>query len=81
MSNKTWEAIVEHAVTCIVDDNEAYIYFDASQSAGLLFNSTYKVISATFDGQNYHRLENLTFHQKVRFDSLKDIDVPPKSFQ
>ncbi|KAI6692363.1 hypothetical protein NL676_020073 [Syzygium grande] len=71
VSNKTWEAIVEHAVTCIVDDNEAYIYFDASQSAGLLLNSTYKVISATFDGQNYHQLENLTVHQKHLVHNLK----------
>ncbi|XP_030547104.1 calmodulin-binding protein 60 B-like [Rhodamnia argentea] len=71
LSNKTWKAIVEHAMTCNVDDNEAYIYFDASQSAGLLFNSTYKVISATFDGQNYHPLENLTFHQKHLVSNLK----------
>lgn len=71
LSNKTWEAIVEHAMTCNIDDNEAYIYFDASQSAGLLFNSTYKVISATFDGQNYHPLENLTLHQKHLVRNLK----------
>lgn len=70
-SNKIWEAIYRHAMTCIIDDNEAYIYFDASQSAGLLFNATYKVISATFDGQNYHPLENLTFHQKHLVRNLK----------
>ncbi|KAF8018343.1 hypothetical protein BT93_H3283 [Corymbia citriodora subsp. variegata] len=71
VSKKIWDTIVEHAMTCIVDDDEAYIYFDGLQGAGLLFNSTYKVISATFDGQNYHPLENLTLHQKHLVRNLK----------
>ena len=65
ISNRIWNAIIEHATTCVVDDSKFYSYFDAGQSIGLLFDSIYKVVGAMFDGYNYEPLHNLTPPQKV----------------
>ncbi|KAJ6775391.1 CALMODULIN-BINDING PROTEIN 60 G [Salix purpurea] len=64
ISNKIWNAIIEHATTCAVDDSKFYSYFDAGQSIGLLFDSIYKVVGAMFDGYNYEPLHSLTPPQK-----------------
>ncbi|XP_073156282.1 calmodulin-binding protein 60 B-like isoform X2 [Henckelia pumila] len=56
ISNKKWETIVGHALTCLVD-NKLYTYSTAQ--GGLVFNSVHKVVGATFDGQNYHYLDKL----------------------
>ncbi|KAF8376825.1 hypothetical protein HHK36_031491 [Tetracentron sinense] len=65
MSNKTWKTIIQHARACVLDD-KLYMYYSAMQSVGLLFNSIYKVIGVTFDGQNYQSLDNLTTSHMVR---------------
>lgn len=65
--SKTWEAIIEHANNCIVDDDKLYGYNQAPYEPGLLFNSVYKVVGATFDGQSVTPLDKLTADQKVSF--------------
>ncbi|KAJ6305984.1 hypothetical protein OIU78_021332 [Salix suchowensis] len=71
ISNKIWNAIIEHATTCAVDDSKFYSYFDAGQSIGLLFDSIYKVVGAMFDGYNYEPLHTLTPPQKVLVENIK----------
>lgn len=65
ISKRTWDTIIRHATTCVVDDSKFYSYFDAGQSIGLLFDSVYQVVGAMFDGHNYEPLHNLTPPQKV----------------
>ncbi|OWM62910.1 hypothetical protein CDL15_Pgr020204 [Punica granatum] len=69
--SKTWESIIEHANNCVVDDNNFYGYNQTLKKQGLLFNSVYKVVAATFDGQFYSPLDKLTSHQKVLVQNMK----------
>ncbi|XP_022748242.1 calmodulin-binding protein 60 B-like [Durio zibethinus] len=65
ISNKVWDTIIEHALSCVLDDDEWYAYYGAAQRVVLLLNSIYQVVAATFDGQNYLPAEKLTFSQKL----------------
>ncbi|XP_073310741.1 calmodulin-binding protein 60 B-like isoform X1 [Primulina huaijiensis] len=69
ISNKMWKTIVEHALTCPVD-NKLYLYSNA-QGTSLVFNSVHKVVGATFDGQNYHSLDKLDIYHGGVVESLK----------
>ncbi|KAE8711531.1 Calmodulin-binding protein [Hibiscus syriacus] len=71
ISNRVWDTIVEHALTCVLDDDEWYTYYGAAQGVGLLLNSIYQVIEVTFDGQNYLPVENLNFSQKLLVEDAK----------
>ncbi|KAJ6928631.1 calmodulin-binding protein 60 G-like [Populus alba x Populus x berolinensis] len=71
ISNRTWDTIIRHATTCVVDDSKFYSYFDAGQSIGLLFDSIYQVIGAMFDGHKYEPLHNLTPPQNVLVENIK----------
>ena len=70
ISDGTWEAIIEHAMTCNKDDGMKYIYQIAGESVCLLFNSIYQVVAATFDGQEYCPLDSLNYYQKVCINFL-----------
>ncbi|XP_039005602.1 protein SAR DEFICIENT 1-like [Hibiscus syriacus] len=71
ISNRVWDTIIEHALTCVLDDDEWYTYYGAAQRVGLLLNSIYQVIEVTFDGQNYLPVENLNFSQKLLVEDAK----------
>ncbi|CAI9265687.1 unnamed protein product [Lactuca saligna] len=66
--NKTWETIIKHAKACVLDDK---LYMYEVDGIGLLFNSVFTVVGATFDGQNYLPLEKLAGIQKPLVESLK----------
>nr|XP_043618766.1 calmodulin-binding protein 60 B-like isoform X2 [Erigeron canadensis] len=68
--NKTWDTIIKHANDCILDD-KLYMYSCGGEGIGLLFNSIFKIIGATFDGQNYLPMEKLAAFQKTVVESLK----------
>ncbi|KAK4746145.1 hypothetical protein SAY87_012457 [Trapa incisa] len=68
----TWEAIVAHARTCIIDDKKQFIYHSRdSMDHGLLLDSVYRVIKVTFDGHSYIPVDGLTPHQMALMQSLK----------
>ncbi|KAK9069648.1 hypothetical protein SSX86_011552 [Deinandra increscens subsp. villosa] len=69
-SNKTWETIIKHAKDCVLDDM-LYMYNCGSEGIGLLFNSVFKIVGGTFDGQNYLSLEELPVFQMTLVESLK----------
>ncbi|KAK4424572.1 Calmodulin-binding protein 60 C [Sesamum alatum] len=69
VSKRTWETIIGHATTCTLDD-EKYMYRTA-QGTGLLFNSIYKVIGVTFDGQSSQPVNTLNIHQMRMVENLK----------
>lgn len=64
IKNRIWDTIIEHATSCVLDDN-LYTYYDAGNRVGLVFNSVYKAVGATFDGKNYKPFDKLTPPQQV----------------
>ncbi|CAH8388571.1 unnamed protein product [Eruca vesicaria subsp. sativa] len=44
ISKRTWEIIVSHAMKCVLDETERYIYTGTSHDESLIFNSVYEVI-------------------------------------
>ncbi|KAI3752575.1 hypothetical protein L2E82_24609 [Cichorium intybus] len=68
--NKTWETIIKHAKACVLDD-KLYVYSCGAEGMGLLFNSIFTVVGATFDGENYFPLEKLAGFQMPLVESLK----------
>ncbi|KAH7521107.1 hypothetical protein ACOSQ2_009142 [Xanthoceras sorbifolium] len=68
-SNRAWDTIVEHASACVVNDDMFYAY--SVGGIGLLFNSIFKLVAATFDGQNYQFLDDPTFTQRPLVESIK----------
>lgn len=66
ISNRVWDTIIEHALSCDLDADEWYTYYGAAaQRVELRLNSIYQVVAAKFDGQNYEPVEKLNFFQKV----------------
>ncbi|KAL3814651.1 hypothetical protein ACJIZ3_015919 [Penstemon smallii] len=72
-NRKNWDAIIGHAITCTLADDNKYMYKTAQGTTGLLFNSVYKNIGVTFDGQSYQSVDNLNIHQKKTVEDLKQI--------
>jgi len=72
MSNKIWEATLEHAKECVLDD-KYYSYCDG-QGVMLLFNSIFQLVGAMFD-HTYHPLDELTASQKVPTSTQKILQV------
>ncbi|XP_039002246.1 calmodulin-binding protein 60 B-like [Hibiscus syriacus] len=70
ISNRVWDTIIDHALSCILDD-EWYSYYGTAQSVGLLLDSIYRVVAATLDGENYHLVEKFTFSQKLLVEDAK----------
>ncbi|KAI7754019.1 hypothetical protein M8C21_031552 [Ambrosia artemisiifolia] len=68
--NKTWEIIIKHAKDCVLDDN-LYIYNCVAEGIGLLFNSIFTIVGASFDGQSYLSLEKLPAFRMPLVESLK----------
>ncbi|MBA0680819.1 hypothetical protein Goari_012497, partial [Gossypium aridum] len=71
ISNRVWETIIEHALSCVPDDDEWYTYHGTAQRVVLVLNSIYNVVEVTFDGQDYLPVENLTFSQKLLVEDAK----------
>ena len=68
MSNKIWEATIEHAKECVLED-KYYSYCDG-QGVMILFNSIFQPVGAMFN-HSYHPLDDLTASQKVTFFYLE----------
>lgn len=62
ISTKTWSTIIEHAMTCEIDDRKVYAYSRAELT--LLFNPIYKFMGAIVEGQVCSP-DQLTPSQKV----------------
>ncbi|KAI4301720.1 hypothetical protein L6164_034970 [Bauhinia variegata] len=83
---KSFEAITEHAKSCVIDDYKLYVYQHAAeQPVGLLFNSVYMLVGVTFDGKTYcspdtltpaekHLIERVKLHAYRNVNNLKSFD-------
>lgn len=70
MSNKIWEATLEHAKECVLDE-KLYSYC-RGQEVVLLFNSIFELVGAMFDNKCLP-LVDLTADQKVVVNKLKPL--------
>ncbi|RAL49642.1 unnamed protein product [Cuscuta campestris] len=69
MSNKMWEALVEHAKTCVLS-GKLYVYYpDDLRNVGVAFNNVYELCGLIAGGE-YHSVDSLSDHQKVYVDTL-----------
>ncbi|CAJ1976090.1 unnamed protein product [Sphenostylis stenocarpa] len=68
---RSWMSIIEHAKTCVIDDDETLVYHTAEQSTSLFFNSIYVLVGVTFDGKNYLSPDTLTPSEKGVVEILK----------
>ena len=69
MSNKMWDALVEHAKTC-VQSSKLYIYYaEDSRNVGVVFNNIYE-LSGLISGDQYFSADSLTDSQKVYVEGL-----------
>ncbi|KAI3715541.1 hypothetical protein L6452_22527 [Arctium lappa] len=69
--NNIWKAIIKHAKTCVLDDN-LYMYNSVADEIGILFDSTLKVVGATFDGENHLSMNEVAEYQMPVVQALKE---------
>nr|GMD09012.1 calmodulin-binding protein 60 D-like [Ipomoea batatas] len=70
MSNKMWEALVEHAKTCVLS-GKLYVYYpdEYLKNVGVVFNNIYELCGLIAGGE-YHSVDSLSDDQKGYVDSL-----------
>lgn len=65
MSNKMWDALLEHAKTCVLS-GKLYVYHpEDDRSIGVVFNNIYE-LSGLISGEQYYSADSLSDSQKVR---------------
>ncbi|KAL0346021.1 UNVERIFIED_CONTAM: Calmodulin-binding protein 60 B, partial [Sesamum radiatum] len=68
MSNKMWEALIEHAKTCVLS-GKLYVYYpDDSRNMGVVFNNIYE-LSGLIPNDQYYPADSLSESQKVYVDA------------
>ncbi|KAJ8750813.1 hypothetical protein K2173_015994 [Erythroxylum novogranatense] len=69
MSNKMWEALLEHAKTCGLG-GKLYVYYpEDSRHVGVVFNNIYE-LTGLISGEQYYSADFLSDEQKVFVDTL-----------
>ncbi|GKV52381.1 hypothetical protein SLEP1_g58967 [Rubroshorea leprosula] len=69
MSNKMWDALIEHAKTCVLSGKLHVYYPDDSRNVGIIFNNIYE-LNGLITGDQYVPTDSLSDNQKVYVDSL-----------
>ncbi|XP_073030111.1 calmodulin-binding protein 60 B-like isoform X2 [Primulina eburnea] len=69
ISNKTWDTIIRHATTCR-SDNKLYLYRTVCGTS-LLFDSVYRAVGVSSDGQTFHSLDSNDGRQMRLVEDLK----------
>lgn len=65
MSNKMWEALLEHAKTCVLS-GKLYVYYpEDRRNVGVVFNNIFE-LSGLISGEQYYSADSLSEDQKVR---------------
>ncbi|KAJ0569322.1 putative CALMODULIN-BINDING PROTEIN60 [Helianthus annuus] len=69
MSNKMWEALIEHAKTCVLS-TKLYVYYpEDNRNVGVVFNNIYE-LRGLIAGDQYQSADSLSDGQKVYVDAL-----------
>ncbi|KAJ7294217.1 hypothetical protein O6H91_Y272400 [Diphasiastrum complanatum] len=69
MSNKIWDATVEHAKTCVLSGKLHVYYADEKHNIGVIFNNIFQLMGLIAEGQ-YVSVDSLTDSEKVYVDKL-----------
>ncbi|KAK9706643.1 hypothetical protein RND81_07G141200 [Saponaria officinalis] len=69
MSNKMWEALIEHSKTCVLSEKLYIYYSEGPQGVGVIFNSIYEFTGLIAGGQ-YYSTDALSDNQKIYADTL-----------
>ncbi|XP_022753372.1 calmodulin-binding protein 60 B-like isoform X2 [Durio zibethinus] len=69
MSNKMWEALLDHAKTCVLSGKFHVYYTDDSRNVGVVFNNIYE-LNGLISGEQYLPADSLSDSQKVYVDTL-----------
>ncbi|XP_057767270.1 calmodulin-binding protein 60 B-like isoform X2 [Salvia miltiorrhiza] len=68
MSNKMWDALIEHAKTCVLG-GKLYVYYpDDTRNVGVVFNNIYE-LSGLIANEQYYPADSLSDSQKVYVDT------------
>ncbi|PON97957.1 Calmodulin-binding protein [Trema orientale] len=68
MSNKMWEALLEHAKTCALS-GKLYVYYPEDMRNGVVFNNIYE-LCGLIAGEQYYSADSLSESQKIYVDTL-----------
>ncbi|GAB4853586.1 Calmodulin-binding protein 60 B [Ancistrocladus abbreviatus] len=69
MSNRMWEALMDHAKTCGLG-GKLYVYYpDDTRNVGVVFNNIY-ALNGLISGDQYYSVDSLSENQKVFVDTL-----------
>ncbi|KAF9662651.1 hypothetical protein SADUNF_Sadunf18G0076400 [Salix dunnii] len=69
MSNKMWDALLDHAKTCVLS-GKLYVYYpDISRNVGVVFNNIYELNGLISEDQ-YYPANSLSEEQKIYVDTL-----------
>lgn len=64
MSNKMWDALLEHAKTCILS-GKLYVYYpEDTRNVGVVFNNIYE-LRGLITGEQFYSADSLSDSQKV----------------
>ncbi|XP_057545528.1 calmodulin-binding protein 60 B-like [Amaranthus tricolor] len=69
MSNRMWDALMEHAKTCVLSGKLYVYYSDDARNVGVVFNNIYELTGLIARGQ-YFSADSLSDSQKVYVDTL-----------
>ncbi|KAL3744081.1 hypothetical protein ACJRO7_013349 [Eucalyptus globulus] len=69
MSNKMWEALLEHAKTCVLSGKLYVYYAEDDRNVGVVFNHIFE-LSGFISGDQYETADSLSDNQKVYVDTL-----------
>ncbi|KAK3435491.1 hypothetical protein EUGRSUZ_C00185 [Eucalyptus grandis] len=69
MSNKMWEALLEHAKTCVLSGKLYVYYAEDDRNVGVVFNHIFE-LSGFISGDQYQTADSLSDNQKVYVDTL-----------
>ncbi|KAL7224682.1 hypothetical protein ACSBR1_026042 [Camellia fascicularis] len=69
MSNKMWDALIEHAKTCAMSGKLYVYYADDTRNVGVVFNHIYE-LSGLITGEQYLSSDSLSDSQKLYVDTL-----------
>ncbi|KAF8084502.1 hypothetical protein N665_0715s0008 [Sinapis alba] len=90
ISKRTYEAVVSHAMECVLDEAECYIYNTTAPGVSLIFNSVYEVIKVCFSDGTSQNPDQLPAYQldELKREAYQNIsqfrtyvDVPQRSLQ
>lgn len=73
MSNKMWEALLEHAKTCVMS-GKLYVYYpDETRNVGVAFNNIYELTGLITD-ENFQPIDSLSDSEKVNNDLYTSLE-------